>query len=70
MNSEMFSETAENQIDLAVTTTAVITNTVTIDDETTTAELFPRFSSKSVAVEIEPGKTLNINPDLSTAETR
>jgi hypothetical protein len=31
--------------------------------------LFPKVSSKSIAVEIEPGKTLNINPDLSTAET-
>jgi hypothetical protein len=70
MNSEMFSETADNQIDSAVTTTVVTTNAVTTDDKTTTVELFPRVSSKSVAMEVEPGKTLNINPDLSTVETR
>ena len=64
MNSEMFSETADNQIDSVVTIFVVIE-----DDETTTTELFPRVISKSVAVEVEPGKTLNINPDLSTAET-
>jgi hypothetical protein len=69
MNLKMFSETTDNQIDLAVTTVAVIMNVVTTDDETTTTELFPRVSSKSVAVEVEPGKTLNINPDLSIAET-
>ena len=65
MNSEMFSEIADNQSDSAVTT-----NTTTTDDETTTTDLFPRVSSKSIAVEIEPGKTLNINPDLSIVETR
>jgi hypothetical protein len=70
MCSEMFSKTTKNQIDSAVTATAVTTNTVKIDDETTTVELFPKVSSKSITVEIEPGKTLNINPDLSTAETR
>jgi hypothetical protein len=68
MSSEMFSETTKNQNDSAVTTTTVTTNVVTTDDETT--ELFPKVSSKSIVVEIEPGKTLNINPDLSTAETR
>jgi hypothetical protein len=65
MSSEMFSETTKNQIDSVVIATAI-----TIDDETTTAELFPKVSSKSIPVEIEPGKTLNINPNLSTAETR
>jgi hypothetical protein len=69
MNSEMFSETANNQSDSAVTTVVVIENVVEIDDETTTTELFPKISSKSVIVEIEPGKTLNINPDLSNVET-
>jgi hypothetical protein len=44
--------------------------TTTADDEITIAELFPRVSSKSITVEIEPGKTLNINIDLSNAETR
>jgi hypothetical protein len=71
----MFLETTENQIDSTKTTTAVTTNavtakSVTVDDETTTTELFPKVSSKSIDVEIEPGKTLNINPNLSTAETR
>jgi hypothetical protein len=70
MNSEMFSETADNQIDSAVTTVLIIENVVTTDDETTTAELFPRVSSKSIVVEVEPRKTLNINPNLFTAETR
>ena len=70
MNSEMFSETADNQSDSAVTTIVVTTNSITTDDETTIAELFPRVISKSVTVEFEQGKTLNINPDLSTAETR
>jgi hypothetical protein len=65
MRSKMFSETFENQNDSAVTT-----NTITEDDETTTTELFPKVSSKSISVEIEPGKTLNINPNLSTIETR
>jgi hypothetical protein len=65
MNSEMFSETIDSQIDSAVTTTAVIA-----DDETTTVELFTRVNSKSVVVEVEPGKALNINPNLSTVETR
>jgi hypothetical protein len=32
-------------------------------------ELFPKVGSKSIIVEIEPGKTLNINHDLSSAET-
>ena len=64
MNSEMFSETADNQSDSAVTTIVV-----TADDETTIAELFPKISSKSIIVEIKPGKTLNINPDLSNTET-
>jgi hypothetical protein len=67
MSSEMFSETTKNQNDSAVTTTAVTTNVVTTDDET--IELFSKFSSKSIAVEIEVGKTLNINPNLSTTET-
>ena len=67
MSLEMFSETIENQNDSAVTTTAVTTNTIEVDDEI--AELFPKVSSKSIVAEIEPGKTLNINPDLSTAET-
>jgi hypothetical protein len=67
MSSEMFSETTENQNDLAATTTIVTKNVITTDDETT--ELFPKFNSKNIVVEIEPGKTLNINPDLSTVET-
>jgi hypothetical protein len=70
MSLEMFSKITENQIDSAVTTTVVTKNVVTTDDERTIAELFPKVSSKSIAVEIEPGKTLNINPNLSTAETR
>ena len=53
----MFSETIENQVNSAVTT----------DAETT--ELFPKVSSKSINVEIKPGKTLNINSDLSSTET-
>jgi hypothetical protein len=64
----LFSETAINQIDLAK-----ITNVVTKNVETTiieTTELFPIVISKSIDVEIEPGKTLNINLDLSSAETR
>jgi hypothetical protein len=69
MNSEMFSEIVDNQSDSAVTTVVVTTNAVTTDDEIVTTELFPKISSKSIAVEIEPGKTLNINPDLSSAET-
>jgi hypothetical protein len=69
MNSEMFSETTDNQIDSAVTTSAVTVNDVTVDDETTTTELFISVSSKSVIVEVEPRKNLNINLDLSTAET-
>jgi hypothetical protein len=70
MNSEMFSETVDNQSDSAVTTFVVIANAITADDETLTAKLFPKINSKSVVVEIEPGKTLNINPDLSNTETR
>jgi hypothetical protein len=70
MNSEMFSEIADNQSDSAITTVIVTSNTVTTDDETIAAKLFPKISSKSIAVEIEPGKTLKINPDLSSAETR
>jgi hypothetical protein len=69
MNSEMFSETADNQSDSDVTTVIVTKNAVTTDDEIVTAELFPKISSKSVVVEIEHGKTLNINPDISSAET-
>ena len=69
MNSEMFSETADNQSDSAVTTVIVTKNVVTTYDETVTTELFPKVSSKSVAVEIELGKTLNINLDLSSAKT-
>jgi hypothetical protein len=69
MNSEMFSETVDNQSDSVVTIVVVTKNVVTIDDETVTAELFPTISSKCVAVEIEPGKTLNINPNLSSTET-
>jgi hypothetical protein len=61
----MFSETVVNQIN-----SAIIENVVTTNVETTTAELFPKVSSKNITVEIEPGKTLNINPDLSIAETR
>jgi hypothetical protein len=61
----MFSEIVVNQIDSAVTSNIVIENV-----ETTTAELFPKVSSKSITIEIEPGKTLNINPDLSISETR
>jgi hypothetical protein len=63
MNFEMFSETIDNQIDSVVTTSIVTMNIVTADDETTTTELFPRVSSKSIDVEIEPGKT------ISTTET-
>jgi hypothetical protein len=70
MNSEMFSETADSQSDSTVTTVVVTENTVIADNETAIAELFPRVNSKSVSMEIEPGKTLNINPDLSNAETR
>jgi hypothetical protein len=70
MNSEMFSETANNQSDSVVTIVVVTTNVVIVDDETIAGELFPKVSSKSVVVEIEPGKTLNINPDLSSAKTR
>jgi hypothetical protein len=69
LNLEIFSETADNQSDSAVTTIVVTTDVVTIDDETSLAELFPKISSKSVTIEIEPGKTLNINPDLSNVET-
>jgi hypothetical protein len=69
MNSEMFSKTADNQSDSAVTTVAVTTKIVTTNDETTTVDLIPRVSSKSIVIEIEPGKTLNISPDLSNAET-
>jgi hypothetical protein len=67
MSLEMFSETTENQNDSAVTSTAVTENVVTAGDETT--QFFPKVSSKSIVVEIEPRKTLNINPDLSTVET-
>jgi hypothetical protein len=70
MNTEMFSETTDNQSNSAVTTVIVKKIIVIIDDETTIVELFPRVSSKSVAVEIEPGKTLNINLNLSNDETR
>jgi hypothetical protein len=60
----MFSETALNQIDSAITTNAITTN-----GESTTAKLFPKVSSKSITVEIKPGKTVNINLDLSITET-
>ena len=53
----MFSETIVNQINSAVTT------------DTETTKLFPKVSSKSIVVEIKPGKTLNINHDLSSVET-
>jgi hypothetical protein len=59
-----FFETVVNQVNSAETTNTVTTNTETKD------ELFPKVSSKSVVVEIEPGKSLNINPDLSSIETR
>ena len=65
MSPKMFSETVVNQIDSAITVNAATENV-----ETTTAELYPKVSSKSITIEIEPGKTLNINPDLSIAETR
>jgi hypothetical protein len=61
----MFSKTADNQSDSAVTTVTVTTN-----DEITTTDLFPRVNFKSITIEIELGKTLNISPDLSNAETR
>jgi hypothetical protein len=61
----MFFEATVNQIDSAVTKNHVIEN-----DKTTTTELFPKVISKSITVEIEPRKTLNINLDLSIAETR
>jgi hypothetical protein len=54
---ETFSKTTANQINSAETT---IIETI---------ELFPKVSSKSITVEIEPRKSLNINPDLSSAET-
>jgi hypothetical protein len=57
-NAEMFSETIINQVN----------SDVTADIETT--ELFPKVISKSIVVEIEPGKSLNINHDLSSAETK
>jgi hypothetical protein len=57
VSPEMFSETVVNQVNSVVTT------------DTETTELFPKVSSKSIVVEIKPGKTLNINPDLSSAET-
>jgi hypothetical protein len=55
---EMFSETVVNQVNLAITADAE------------TIELFPKVSSKSITVEIELGKTLNINLDLSSIETK
>jgi hypothetical protein len=64
----MFSETTKNQNDSTIIAIVVTTNTITAKDETT--KFFPKVSSKSIVVEIEPGKTLNINPDLSTVETR
>jgi len=65
MSPEILSKIVVNQIDSAVTANAVIKNV-----ETTTSELIPKVSSKIITVEIEPGKILNINPDLSIAETR
>jgi hypothetical protein len=47
----------QNQVNSVVTT------------DTESAELFPKFNSKSIVVEIKPGKILNINPDLSSVET-
>jgi hypothetical protein len=70
MNSEMFSETVENQIDSDITTVDIIVNVVIADEEKKTTELFPRVSSKNNIVEVEPRKTLNINLDLSIVETR
>jgi hypothetical protein len=58
----LFFETVVNQINLAETT-----NVETTITETT--ELFPKVSSKNIFLEIEPGKSLNINPDLSSVET-
>jgi hypothetical protein len=59
MSPKMFYETVVNQIDSAVTT----------KDERKTTELFPKVISKSIVVEIEPRKTLNINPNLSIPKT-
>jgi hypothetical protein len=72
MSPELFSEIVVNQVNLDVTTNAVTNAQKTIDETTITetTELFPKISSKSITVEIEPGKTLNINPDLSSTETR
>jgi hypothetical protein len=70
MSPKFFSKTIVNQIDSVVTTTAVIENVVITNVETITTELFPKVSSKIIAIEIEPGKNLNINPDLSIDETR
>jgi hypothetical protein len=54
----MFSKTVVNQVN----------STITVDAET--IELFPKVSSKSITVEIELGKTLKINLDLSSVETK
>jgi hypothetical protein len=51
MSPEMFSEIVLNQFNSAITA------------DTETTELFPKVGSKSIDVEIEPGKTLNINHD-------
>ena len=53
----MLYETVINQVNLAII----------VDVETT--EIFPKISSKSMAMEIKLGKILNINPDLSPAKT-
>jgi hypothetical protein len=60
---EIFSETIVNQINSTETKNAETTITET-------AELFRKVSSKSITIKIEPGKSLNINPNLSSAETR
>jgi hypothetical protein len=57
VSPEMFYETVVNQVNSDVT------------KDTETDELFPKVSSKSIVVEIKPGKTLNINLDLSSTET-
>jgi len=51
---------------IAETTANDITLAETIEVETISTII----SSKSITVEIEPGKTLNINPNLTFAETK
>jgi hypothetical protein len=57
VSQEMFFESVVNQFNSYVTT------------NTEKTKLFPKVISKSIVVEIKPGKTLNINPDLSSAKT-